>query len=177
MDVSQGEPMTTLERPAHKWRPSARLVVPAVVVVAVLAGVWVLGIVGWPPRVFDGDWQLRSAEVDGSALILTASRPLGLTLETGAGDNNAELQGPCNYLGGGVSGANDVIPDDSTDLGFTVGFSTAVLCAPAIARLEAAYVAAIGRIDHAERHGDVLTLTGPGVTLVFDRVAPGVLNS
>ena len=170
--------MATLQRPVHSRRLSARHVVPAVLVLAVLASVWGLGIVGWPGGTFDAAWHLRSASVDGGTLTLTGSRPLGLTLNTDAGENAASLQAPCNDVAFDVTGANDVIPDGSTDLEFKLRFSTAVKCAdPQLTELEAAYVAALGRADHAERDGDVLTLTGPGVTLVFDRAAPGVLHS
>jgi len=103
--------MTTLQRPARQRRHAVRIVLAAVLVVAALGIVWVLGIVGWPGRTFDGAWPLRSAEVDGSVLTLAGS-----------------------------------------------------------------LVAALGRVDHAVREGDALTLTGPGVTLVFDPAAPGVLQ-
>jgi hypothetical protein len=168
--------MTTLQRPDRQRRFAARVVVPAVIVVTVVAAIWVLGIVGWPGGTFDGAWQLRSAEVDGRSLSLSGSRPLGLALKTDADDDLA-LRGPCNDYGGTVSGANDVIPDHSTDLTFTMTSSTLVLCLqPAMTKLEDAYVDAVRRVDHAERDADVLTLTGPGVTLVFDHAAPGVLQ-
>jgi len=169
--------MTTVQRPVRQPRFARRVVVPAVIVVTVMAAVWVLGIVGWPGGTFDGAWQLRSAEVDGRSLSLGGSRPLGLTLQTDADDDLAFLQGPCNFSRGTVSGANDVIPDRSTDLTFTVVSSTMAACAqPAMTQLEDAYTGAVRRVDHAVRDADVLTLTGPGVTLVFDRAAPGVLQ-
>jgi len=174
---SRGDLMTTLQRPARQRRFAPRVVVPAVIVVTVVTAAWVLGIVGWPGGTFDGAWQLRSAEVDGRSLSLGGSRPLALTLQTDADDDLAFLQGPCNYYRGTVSGANDVIPDRSTDLTFTVVSSTLAACAQsAMTQLEDAYIGAVRRVDHAERDADVLTLSGSGVTLVFDRAAPGVLQ-
>jgi len=177
MGESRGGQMTTLQHPARRRRFPPRVVLPAVIVVTVVAAIWVLGIVGWPGGTFDGAWQLRSAEVDERSLSLSGSRPLGLTLQTDADDEGANLQGPCNFYGATVSGANDVIPDRSTDLTFTVVSSTMAACAqPAMTQLEDAYTGAVRRVDHAVRDADVLTLTGPGVTLVFDRAAPGVLQ-
>jgi META domain len=187
MNVSRGGRITkTLQRPVRQRRFAPRLVVPALVVVTLVTAVWALGIVGWPGwpgGTFDGAWQLRSAEVDGRSLSLTvSSRPLGLTLQTNADQDAAGVQAPCNDYTATVSGANDVIPDRSTDLGFAVVSSTLAACAqpattqPATTQLEDAYIDAVRRVDHAERDVDVLTLTGPGVTLVFDRAAPGVLQ-
>lgn len=170
--------MTALQRPARQRRSAARRVVPALIVVTVVAAVWALGIVGWPGGTFDGAWQLRSAEIDGRSLPLTvSSRPLGLTMQTDADQDEAVLRAPCNDYAAAVSGANDVIPDRSTDLGFAVVSSTLAACVQhATTQLEDAYIGAVRRVDHAERDVDVLTLTGPGVTLVFDRAARGVLQ-
>jgi len=168
--------MTTRQQPVRR-RPSARLVVPVALGV-VLVAIWAFGIVGWPGRVFDGAWQLRSAEVDGQALSLSGSRPLGLVMDTDADQDTVDIQAPCNYYAAKVSGAQDIVPDGSTDLAFVVTRGTLAGCAgPEQTRLEERYVAAYARVDHAEREGDALTLTGPGVRLVFDRAAPGVLVS
>lgn len=168
----------TLQRPVRQRPFAPRLVVPALVVVTLVTAVWALGIVGWPGGTFDGAWQLRSAEVDGRSLSLTvSSRPLGLTLQTNADQDDAVVQAPCNDYTATVSGANEVLPDRSTDLGFAVVSSTLAACAqPATTRLEDAYIGAVRRVDHVERDVDVLTLTGPGVTLVFDRALPDVLQ-
>jgi len=38
------------------------------------------------------------------------------------------------------------------------------------------HLGAVRRVDHAELDADVLTLTGPDITMVFDRAAPDVLQ-
>jgi len=165
MSESEGDRMTTVQCPARQRRHAARVVLAAVIVVAVVATAWVLGIVGWPGGTFDGAWQLRSAEVDGTALTLPGSRALGLTVETDADEDSAYLRAPCNAYWFTVAGANDLIPDHSTDLTFTEGRSTLVACnSPQLTQLEEDLVGAVRRVDHAELEADVLTLTGPDIT-------------
>jgi heat shock protein HslJ len=108
-----------------------------------------------------GDWQMTSGTIDGVVLAAEEDAQITLTVEgTQIGGRAA-----CNDYGG------EIIVDDGRPR-FSVTSMTTMACAGPAMATEAAFTAALPRIVAAARDGDRLTLTGPGVELVFDRLPP-----
>lgn len=102
-------------------------------------------------------WLLVAATVDGDALVPITGRPVTF------GVDNAQIAGnsACNWYGGPIS-----IEDGAIAIGPTS--MTEMACSEEGAmELEAAYLAALGRVTGFSREGDELVLTGDGVELRF----------
>jgi heat shock protein HslJ len=109
----------------------------------------------------DGSWDLVSGTVDGQPLPMVDSAPITLVFEPdGLGGRAA-----CNQYFGDYEVDGDSVT--ITGLG-----QTEMGCDPAVMDSEAAYLAALARVDTVEADGDSLTLTGDGVELSFERSAP-----
>lgn len=108
-----------------------------------------------------GDWQMSSGTIDGVAIGLVDDAPITLSVQ------GTQITGraACNHYGGEIA-FQEGRPR------FALGSMTAMGCAEPIMAVEAAFSAALPRVIGAARAGDRLTLTGPGVELLFDRLAP-----
>lgn len=108
-----------------------------------------------------GDWQLSTGTVDGAALPMVAGAPITMTVEaTRVGGRSA-----CNQYGGEIT----IV---AGELRFGDMVMTEMACDEPVMRSESAFHAAMARVRGASRDGDRLTLSGPGVELVWDRLAP-----
>jgi heat shock protein HslJ len=110
----------------------------------------------------DGDWRLQAGTNQGQQVPLVAGSPINLRIDgTQAGGTAA-----CNHYGGKVhvSGNN---------VSFSELFQTEMACIDdRIMASEAAYMTALQKVTTAERSGNALTLSGPGVELKFVLVPP-----
>lgn len=107
-------------------------------------------------------WRLTSGAVDGTPLALVDGHPVTLT----AADGSVGGTAACNHYGGTLteSGTRSTITDISV---------TEMYCGvPGVMELEAAYLAALQRIDTAFNNADDLVLTGEGAELRFSEVPP-----
>ncbi len=106
------------------------------------------------------EWVLTGATVDGTDLQLLASHPITIRR------NGNEVNGTaaCNgYFG-------TIIDSDVLFEGFG---QTEMACDPPESmQLESSYLAALGRVTTAISTASTLTLSGPGVEMTFDMVAP-----
>jgi heat shock protein HslJ len=106
-----------------------------------------------------GDWQMTSGTIDGVVLAVVDDSPITLTVKgTEIGGRSA-----CNHYGGRIA-LQDGRPR------FSVTSMTEMACAEPAMAAEAAFLATLPRVVAAARDGDRLTLTGPDVELVFDRL-------
>jgi heat shock protein HslJ len=104
-----------------------------------------------------GDWQMASGTVDGVVFAVVDDAPITLTVEgTQIGGRSA-----CNHYGGEI-----VVEGERTR--FSLTSMTEMACPEPAMAAEAAFSAALPRVVGAVREGDRLTLTGPGVELIFD---------
>jgi heat shock protein HslJ len=111
-----------------------------------------------------GDWVLTSGTTADGPLVLAAGHDATLTVD---GDQ-VSGQSACNRFMGQVT-----VSGDSVSFGQLGG--TQMACMPAsVMELEQAYLAALAAVDTGARDGDVLTLTGPSTSLVFEPVPPVV---
>lgn len=108
-----------------------------------------------------GDWQMTSGTMDGGQIPVPEDAQITLTVE------GAQIGGraACNHYGG------EIVVQDGR-LRFSVTSMTAMACAEPVMAAEAAFNAALPRVVAAARDGDRMTLTGPDVELVFDRLPP-----
>jgi heat shock protein HslJ len=119
-----------------------------------------------PPSAADvveatGSWQMSSGTVDGVGFRIVPDAPITMTVKgSDVGGRSA-----CNHYG-----AEFVVEDGEVRL--RMSSMTMMACPEPAMSAETAFVGAIGRVTGATRDGDRLTLTGPGVELVFDRLAP-----
>ena len=108
-----------------------------------------------------GDWQLASGTLDGGPFPMVDDAAVTLTVDgTQIGGRSA-----CNHYGGEI-----VVKAGQPR--FNVSSMTEMACDDPVMAAEAAFLTALPRVVGAARNGDRLTLTGPGVELVFDRLAP-----
>jgi heat shock protein HslJ len=108
-----------------------------------------------------GSWQMSSGTVDGVGFRIVPDAPITMTVEgSDVGGRSA-----CNHYG-----AEFVVEDGEVRL--RMSSMTMMACPEPAMSAEAAFVGAIERVTGATRDGDRLTLTGPGVELVFDRMPP-----
>lgn len=108
-----------------------------------------------------GDWQMTSGTIDGAPFPIPADAQITLAVHgTQIGGRAA-----CNHYGG------EIVFQDGRPR-FSVTSMTAMGCAEPVMAAETAFVAALPRVGAAARDGDRLTLTGPDVELVFDRLPP-----
>ena len=105
-----------------------------------------------------GAWQLASATVDGRALELLDDHPITAVIDASTiGGRSA-----CNEYGGRIE-----IAGDGIGIGQLGG--TDMACAPEqVMALEAAYLAALGRVRAIEVIGGQLALRGEAVDLRFE---------
>ena len=104
-----------------------------------------------------GSWQLASGTVDGAAFPLVADAPITLTVQ----GTSISGRAACNQYGGELS-----VVDGGPRLSMT--HMTEMACEEPAMAAEAAFSAALSRITEAGRDGGRLTLTGPGVDLIFE---------
>jgi heat shock protein HslJ len=116
---------------------------------------------GGGPVDLTGDWQLSSGTVDGAPFPVVDDWPITLSVE----GRDIGGRAPCNHYGGKI-----VVDAQGSRL--EMGAMTAMACEDPVMAAEAAFVAALPRIRGGTREGDRLTLLGPGVELVFDRLEP-----
>ena len=108
-----------------------------------------------------GAWQMSSGTIDGVVLAVADDAPVMLTVK------GTELRGrsACNNYGGEIA-----FQEGRPRL--TLTYMTQMACAEPVMAVEAAFTAVLPRVVGAARDGDRLTLTGPGVELLFDRIPP-----
>jgi heat shock protein HslJ len=108
-----------------------------------------------------GDWQLASGTVDEAPFPVVEEAPITLSVE------GREIGGraACNHYGG------ELVVDGSGSR-LEISSMTEMACEDPVMAAEAAYLAALPRARAAALDGDRLTLTGAGVELVFERLAP-----
>ena len=108
-----------------------------------------------------GHWQMTSGTIDGVVLAAGNDAPITLTVKgTQIGGRSA-----CNNYGG------EIVFQEGRPR-FTLTSMTQMACAEPAMAVETAFLVALPRVVGAARDGDRLTLTGPGVELLFDRLAP-----
>lgn len=108
-------------------------------------------------------WRLVAATVDGTALVLVDGSPVTLRVDAGQLGGTAA----CNSYGGPITIVDGVV---------TIGpdlVQTEMYCVDdTVMDLEAAYLAALPRVDTVAITGDELSLIGDGVELSFEVVPP-----
>ena len=114
------------------------------------------------PTAVDGDWVLVDGTVDGRPLVLLDANPVTLEL---AGDQISGTAA-CNGYGGDFS-----LDGDALTLG-PLAITEMACIGDGVMELESAYMDGLGRSDTMVADGDTLTVSGPDVTLGFQRVAP-----
>jgi heat shock protein HslJ len=109
-----------------------------------------------------GDWQMASGSVDGAPFPVPPGAQITLTVQgTTIGGRAA-----CNHYGGDLAVDADGAPH------FDITSMTEMACEEPIMAAESAFLAAMPRVRSVARDGDRLSLTGQGVELLFDRLAP-----
>jgi heat shock protein HslJ len=103
-------------------------------------------------------WVLEAGTVDGDALALVADAPVTLTVDEGTLAGTSA----CNRYSGPLT-----VDGDSVELGPGLAVTEMACLDPGVTELEAAYLAAIVRVDTVDREDDRLVLTGEGVELTF----------
>jgi heat shock protein HslJ len=110
----------------------------------------------------DGDWRLQAGTDHGKPIPIVAGSPVDLKIAGAQAGGTAA----CNHYGSKVR-----VSGSSLSFGEIV--QTEMACAnDRVMASEAAYLAALSKITKAERSGDSLVLTGPGVELSFVVVPP-----
>lgn len=113
-----------------------------------------------------GDWLLDDARVDGASVQLKSDFPITLLVD----GSRATGTSACNRYGTDVAVVNGRIK-------FGPFTSTAMACQPDVNGLERMYGQALSRVDSAHHDGAALVLTGPGVELHFQALAPPTLGT
>lgn len=110
----------------------------------------------------ESTWELESGTLDDLAITVLASHPITLTFsEDGVGGTAA-----CNGYGGSYRISGD-------EISFSELSVTEMACVPdETMESERAYLEAMVRIEKLVLDGDLLTLTGDGVELVFVALPP-----
>lgn len=114
----------------------------------------------------DGDWRLQAGTDQGQPVPTVAGSPINLKIDgTQAGGTAA-----CNHYGGQIRVSG-------SDVSFSEIFQTEMACIDdKVMASEAAYMTALLKITTAERSGNALVLSGPGVELRFALI-PAVANA
>jgi heat shock protein HslJ len=147
-------------RPSTRPGGMARKALAALMAV-IAAALAACGMSAPPPSddsfVPQGSWQLVSGTVDGAEVPLVEDSPITLTI------TGAEIGGTaaCNMYGGRLSITGGTL--DISDLGMT-----AMGCEEPVMASEAAYTAALDRVQAIGGDGEELVLRGPGVELRFE---------
>ena len=109
-----------------------------------------------------GTWRLESGTLDGPPIQLLEDWPVTMTVA------GSQISGTsaCNGYGAELVVENGVVRLGQLS-------STAMLCdPPQVMEIEAAYGAALSRVNAATMDGEALVLSGPGVSLRFVPVEP-----
>lgn len=108
-----------------------------------------------------GDWRLVSGSDGGVAIPLVDGHDVTMTVA------GTQISGrsACNLYGGEMVVVDGEVRFEQTSM-------TAMACEEPVMAAEAAYLAAMAKVRGAVRTGDRLTLTGPGIELVFERLEP-----
>ncbi len=108
-----------------------------------------------------GDWRLVSGTNAGAPIPIVPGSDITMTVE------GSQISGrsACNQYGGDIIVANGQVQ-------FGPLFMTEMACEEPVMASEAAYHAALAGVRAATRDGDTLTLTGDGVELIYERLAP-----
>ena len=116
-----------------------------------------------PPAAFDpnGAWELVEGSADGQPLPLVEDARVTLIVE----GSSVGGQSACNQYFGAFT-----VVDGRVTLGGLGG--TEMACAEPVMALEAAYHAALVKVQAASMDGDALVLSGPDVELRFERLEP-----
>jgi heat shock protein HslJ len=110
----------------------------------------------------DGDWQLQAGTNQGQPVPIVAGSPINLKIDgTQAGGTAA-----CNHYGGQIQ-----ISGSRISFGEVIQTEMACLDDQVMAS-ETAYVTALPKVTTAERNGNGLVLSGPGVELRFALIPP-----
>jgi heat shock protein HslJ len=128
---------------------------------AVTAMILVVGCGTPSPVDISGAWQLTGGTVDGAPFPLVADAPVTLSVR----GTSITGRSPCNHYGG------EIVVDGGGSR-FELTEMTAMACEERVMAAEAVFVAALPRVRGATRDGDRLALTGPGVELSFEHLAP-----
>lgn len=107
----------------------------------------------------EGAWELLTGSSGGADLPLVADRPITLTITGSVIGGSAA----CNTYGGRLTVAGGRL--QITDLGMT-----AMGCEEPVMAAEAAYMAALGRVEDLRLEGEDLVLEGPETRLRFGRL-------
>ncbi len=121
------------------------------------------GVGGGQAASLDGTWTLESGTSGGQAIPLVAGRPITLVIDGDKVSGRA-----CNLYGGSI---------DVNGSRITLGqlSMTEMACDEPMMSAEAAYHAALSKVDSAARSGDTLTLSGSQVSLRY-RLEPPVAD-
>lgn len=108
-----------------------------------------------------GDWRLVSGTNAGAPIPIVPGSDITMTVD----GSRIAGRSACNQYGA------DIVVADG-EVRFGLASMTAMACEEPVMASEAAYHAALAGVRAASRDGDTLTLTGPGVELIFERLAP-----
>jgi heat shock protein HslJ len=106
-----------------------------------------------------GDWRLKRGTNAGAAIPL----PPGVEITLSVEGSHVSGRSGCNQYGGDVVVEGGVIR-------FGPMAMTEMACEEPAMTAEAAYAAALAGVRAATRDGNELTLSGPGVELVYEQV-------
>jgi len=115
----------------------------------------------------DGDWQLQAGTNRGQAIPIVAGSHVTLKIK------GAQVGGTaaCNSFGGNLQRSGGTITISEL-------IQTEMACLDdRLMASEAAYLAALPRVDTAARSGNSLVLSGPQVKLTFGPLSPTVANA
>jgi heat shock protein HslJ len=108
-----------------------------------------------------GSWQLTGGQTDGIALALAPDFPISMTVD----GSQVSGRSACNSYSG------EIVVDGGR-VRFSQTSMTQMACQDPVMAAESAFFAAMGRIGAASLDGGGLVLSGPGVRLEFERLAP-----
>jgi heat shock protein HslJ len=109
-----------------------------------------------------GDWQLSAGTLDGEPIPVIPANPITMTVEgTRVGGRAA-----CNMYGGEIT----VV---AGELRLGALSMTEMACEEPVMLSESAFLTAMAKVRGASGDGDRLTLVGPGVELIWDRMEAG----
>lgn len=116
---------------------------------------------GEPPGL-SGTWKLEAGTGPGGRIVVLEEHPITLAISESEVTGTAACNGYAARIDRAIAG------------GVTIGElgMTAMGCEPDVMASEAAYSAALSRVDMIELDGDRLLLSGPDVRLEFERLPP-----
>jgi heat shock protein HslJ len=109
----------------------------------------------------DGDWRLQAGTNQGQPVPIVAGSTINLKIDgTQVGGTAA-----CNRYGGQIHVSGN-------DVTFSEMIQTLMGCADPVTESETAYMTALQNVTTAERSGNAMVLSGPGVELRFALIPP-----